>query len=571
LSPLTESCVRTHVMVVALILLPLGSVLAIDLGTSYPLAHAQSNPVPTIQVLSRGYGNNITNLNFVTGTTFTVDVNVTNAGAIMGFDITLDYAISPMITTVLSTSHTEVSLSPGLFDGSGLSTGCTALIIRDRIVFGDPFDTVRVAAVLQSSAAGTCAPVVGTGRLFSVTFTVVGTGATSLDIEQTTMSAKLATLLVGPPPDFASVPNLHVIDAYFRNKPGIAPVAEYSFTPNAPLLGNTVSFDATQSYDPDNATGLGRGVRSYLWVFGDNSRPAQGSQVTHVFTFGPITPASGFFEVRLVIIDVDDGIPVQQATLVHVLPPTIHDVAVSIAIDRFQVNASTPIQISVIVQNRGNRDENVTLNVDFDYKGDTPIANVPQFLLPQNSVSKSFSFTLQTTNLPARAYTITAFAQLVNAIDVNPLDNIAQTSFVVLPNVGKLDVTVDTGSIYFPGDTVVIYTLSQFNGAAISPDSVQLTLFKPDGSNSSLQTTPVSVGLSRATYPISNIGPFGTYALVAKSQKSGFTQGVALATFEVKPNWLSRNGQGIMEAVGAVGMFSTIAVAWQRGYLRKKE
>lgn len=563
----TQSYAKIHVLVLFLILLPLASILTGELGTSYLMAHGQANPIPTVQVVSPGYGNNITDLNLGTGATFRVDVNVSGVGPINAFDITLDYAISSSIQTVLATSRPQVSLSPGIFDGSGLPSGCSALTFKDDVL-GDPIDSVRVAVVLQGAA---CAPGVnGTGRLFSITFTVTGLGTTALDIEQAT-AGHLTQLFAGPPPDFGGIPNLQVSNAYFRNKSGIPPVAKFSFTPKVPVRGDTVNFDATQSFDPDNATLVGRGIRSYLWAFGDNSPPAQGSQVSHLFSFSPTVPASGYFEVRLVVIDFDDGIPVQQSTVVHVVQPAFHDVAVGIATDRVQVNSSIPVHITVTVSNRGNRDENVSLSVEFDYRGTTPIANIPQFLLPQNSPSKSFSFTLQTTNLPARIYTITAFAQIVNGVDVNPSDNIASVSFTVLPNVGKLDVTVDTGSIYFPGDTVAIYVLDQFNGTPLSPDSIQLTLIRPDGSNTNLQTTPVGVGLSKASYTISNIGPFGTYAIVAMSQKTGFTPGASLVTFEVKPGWLSRNGPGIMEAVGAVGMVSTVAIAWQRGYLRKKE
>jgi len=555
---------KIRALVLLIVFLPLASLLTRDLGASYPSAHGQTSPMSRLEVVSPGYGGNITDLNIGPGSIFKVDVNLTNAGPISAFDITLDYAISPMLKTILSTSTSSVTLSPGLFDGAGLPSGCSARLLTIRVV-PDPFDTVRVAALLQ----GGCT-VNGNGRLFSVTFNVIDTGATSLHIEQAA-NGRLQFLVVGPPPNFGNFPDLQVVDAYFRNKPGIPPVAKFSFTPNAPVLGDTVSFDATQSYDPDNATLLGRGIRNYLWVFGDNSPPSLGSQVFHVFSFTPTVPAAGTFEVRLVIIDTDDGIPVQQSTIVHILQPAVHDAAASISLDRIQINASTPIQITVTVYNRGNRDENITLNVSFDYRGQTPIANPPQFLLPQNSSPRSFTFTLQTTNLPPSLYTITASVQLVNAIDVNPSDNMASVSFTVLPNVGKLDVTVDTGSIYFPGDSVVIYLLSQFNGAPVSPDSIQLTLIKPDGSNTSLQATSLSIGLSRATYPISNIGPFGTYAIVARGQKSGFTPGTSLVTFEVKPSWLSRNGPGIMQALGAVVLSAAIAVAWQRGYLRKKD
>ena len=234
---------KIRALVLLIVFLSLASLLARDLGTSYPSAHGQTSPMPTLELVSPDYGGNITDLNIGAGSIFKVDVNLTNAGPISAFDITLDYAISPMLKTILSTSTSSVTLSPGLFDGAGLPSGCSARLLTIRVM-PDPFDTVRVAALLQ----GGCT-VNGNGRLFSVTFNVIDTGATSLHIEQAA-NGRLQFLVVGPPPNFGNVPDLQVVDAYFRNVAGIPPIASFTFSPQKPTVGTTVGFDASKSYDP---------------------------------------------------------------------------------------------------------------------------------------------------------------------------------------------------------------------------------------------------------------------------------------------------------------------------------
>jgi PKD domain-containing protein/Big-like domain-containing protein len=57
----------------------------------------------------------------------------------------------------------------------------------------------------------------------------------------------------------------------------LAPVASFTFSPSAPLVGQVVSFDGSPSSDLDGT------VTSYSWIFGDGSGPAGGVTVTHTY------------------------------------------------------------------------------------------------------------------------------------------------------------------------------------------------------------------------------------------------------------------------------------------------
>ncbi len=69
-----------------------------------------------------------------------------------------------------------------------------------------------------------------------------------------------------------------------------SPVAQFTFSPAAPVVGDTVSFDASASSDPDGS------ISSYAWVFGDGST-GTGQFATHAFS------SSGSFTVTLTVTD----------------------------------------------------------------------------------------------------------------------------------------------------------------------------------------------------------------------------------------------------------------------------
>jgi hypothetical protein len=145
---------------------------------------------------------------------------------------------------------------------------------------------------------------------------------------------------------------------------------------------------------------------------------------SHEFLIAGSVAGSGWFEVRLVVLDSDDGIPAKQTQLIFIDPGIKHDLAVGISADKTQVTQGATLRVTVTVYNVGNRNENATLDVAYDYSGSTTLGHEPLFsLTPQHN--RAFNYTLQTANLPPRTYTVTANAQLktVNATDESPSDN----------------------------------------------------------------------------------------------------------------------------------------------------
>ncbi len=436
---------------------PLGillSILAVSVifimppSVNIPNAHAPA--LPRLEVWNPDLrSSNITSLTlFPQGKQFTVMVNITGAGPITGFDITLNYNITNS-PSVIYAVKTGTELSGGLFDPYQFpaGSGCSILSPHQDIFPGRP---IRFDAVVQ----GDC-PVQGSGILFTINFVVSGVGATSLDIVQTSTSGKLLSTIIGPSPNFPNI-QYQLFDAYFRNAPGIPPVPQFTYKPPTPLVGENVQFNATQSFDPDNSTMAGKGIKQYIWDFGDGTRNDRGSVVSHIFISSATVPASGTFSVKLVVVDVDDNLPQRQIILVTISPGVVHDISVSISLNKPEVNVGDPVAVTVTVSNRGNRDEVANLSVTYDFQGSTTLARESGIVLPRTGLSsKIFNYTLQTGSLPPRTYTIGGLGTIVNATtgavvpDSNPLDNLATVSFTLLgANVGaSISVPVLAGSV----------------------------------------------------------------------------------------------------------------------------
>jgi PKD repeat protein/pimeloyl-ACP methyl ester carboxylesterase len=84
------------------------------------------------------------------------------------------------------------------------------------------------------------------------------------------------------------------------------PVASFMYSPEKPLVGEQITFDASSSYDPDGT------IVKYEWDFGDGNS-AEGKVVTHAYT------EVGNYTVNLTVTD-NDGLTNSLSKVVEVKP-----------------------------------------------------------------------------------------------------------------------------------------------------------------------------------------------------------------------------------------------------------
>jgi len=742
---------------------------------------------PTLSVSGRGYGQNITDTNLAFGSTLNVDVNISNAGPITAFDITLQYAMATQLHSPIQTTRAQVTdqSSGQIFSGNGLPSNCHTVELV-RTVFPDPFDAIRIAM----ATVGPCT-LPGDGILFSAQFNVVGTNATSLDIIRA-KAGRLQELVIGPGPAFTPIPNLRILNADFRNARGAPPVATFDYRPINQTIGNTVTFNATASFDPEAASTSNKGIGRYIWSWGDLDTVVTGSKVVedHEFMFGATVPAAGYFQVRLVVLDIDDNLPARQVQLVYISPQQkVHDLAVNLSTNLYVLRQGELLTLRADIYNRGTQDENASLLLTYNYQGNTTLANETGFKVLLHG-SKTFNYTLETRALPSKVYIFTANIRIMDLTttppteipDTNPGDNTSYLSISLLhalyqhnvavadifsfsfrnivpgeripidvyiinlgvhpenisvaifydshlienrtgvyvpyyfgygstterfiwdttlvapgnytlsataylptdenqtdntrigpvvhifpppivkltPSIGslgttivaqglnfgianpqsnyyapfvtvpvsfddqflgyafirdgtftftfdvphttpgthyvevfdslddvyvrsafkvmplsstppKLSISTPSGLIYFPGDSITLYVSVASEGTPLKSDRLGLLLIKPDGTNVTLSATMVDIGVYKVTYLVPTKNSLGTYVLVVSGHSQGFTDGATLGGFEVKPSWISSNGPKLVGAAGLVGIAAALGIAWQKGFIRKKE
>ena len=95
------------------------------------------------------------------------------------------------------------------------------------------------------------------------------------------------------------------------------PTAAFTFTPTDPLAGQTVSFDASSSSDPDGT------IVNYAWTFGD-STTGSGATTSHVYT------SSGTFNITLIVTDNNGKTGIASASVI-VSPATVAGAHASLA------------------------------------------------------------------------------------------------------------------------------------------------------------------------------------------------------------------------------------------------
>jgi hypothetical protein len=112
------------------------------------------------------------------------------------------------------------------------------------------------------------------------------------------------------------------------------PVADFGYSPEKPVVGQMVTFDASRSYDPDGD------IVSYVWDFGDETA-GTGMTIDHVYS----QPSS--YEVSLTVMDRENS----EDTLIKQIE--VFDVQVDI---NFSIKSG--LGVKVVITNSGGEDAN---------------------------------------------------------------------------------------------------------------------------------------------------------------------------------------------------------------------
>ena len=217
------------------------------------------------------------------------------------------------------------------------------------------------------------------------------------------------------------------ITGFINVVPLVPPVASFTYTPSEPLVGQTVTFNASESYDTDGT------IVSYAWSFGDATSITETDAVTtHVYT------EDETYDVTLTVTD-DDGLTDSTWKTVTVLP--IHDVAVTSVTPSFtEVTIGENLTITVSLKNEGTVAETFTVTV---YSNDTAIDTQTVTNLAADN-SDTLDFVWDTTNADEGDYVIKTEAGPVtgetdtadNTLTSDETVTLKPAPFVIFPYIG---------------------------------------------------------------------------------------------------------------------------------------
>ena len=181
-------------------------------------------------------------------------------------------------------------------------------------------------------------------------------------------------------------PKVATVFEYAPNKP---PVANFTYSPERPIANQTITFDASFSYDPDGT------IVSYEWDFGDGAT-ASGVVVTHVYS------AAGSYTVTLTVTD-DAGAANSTSVLITVLPPPP---SVSVSTDKYEYAAGDTMLINMTLRNPAGEWRHVRFLWRFDvpdYGLQFPIVNARLRLPPSYERTFTLRWRLPAWRLPFNA------------------------------------------------------------------------------------------------------------------------------------------------------------------------
>ncbi len=250
-------------------------------------------------------------------------------------------------------------------------------------------DTIVIGATRLGYVLG----VDGSGVLATIAFRVQIDGETPLYLTQTMLADSRPT----PYPIQHTATN-----GFFSNIAGF-PVAKFSFTPSVALIGETVIFDGSTSFDLDGTIDL------YFWDFGDGSNySATDALASHAYSQG------GVYQVAL---NVTDNEKLNTTAIQEVKVRFANDAAINeVTLSALLVTVGDKVTITVTAMNDGSETASFDVTVYYNILGEphhevAPSQEVSNLAMGQSS---TLSFEWDTTGVEPGDYKIEAVAGTVS-------------------------------------------------------------------------------------------------------------------------------------------------------------
>ena len=138
-------------------------------------------------------------------------------------------------------------------------------------------------------------------------------------------------------------PNVYkdlISDPYFIGAENQPPIASFTYSPENPVVNQTITFNTSSSYDSDGK------ITNYEWDFGDgNITNTTEEKIKHSYS------EAGIYEVTLTVTD-DEGATNSTTKIITVMPA---QPSVSISTDKYEYTAGDVMLINITIKNPSER------------------------------------------------------------------------------------------------------------------------------------------------------------------------------------------------------------------------
>jgi len=424
-----------------------------------------------------------------------------------------------------------------------------------------------------------------------------------------------------------SVGNSQELDLYVENK-APPPVALFEYSPSIPIAGEPVSFDGSDSYDPNS------GEVSYSWDFGDGTSASETDPfISYVYTepgtfIATLTVTNDLGQTgktqRTIKVKVKSTISVSanpnpvimgsSTTISGLILPERTGAVVTIQwrlhpwhdwtfLAFVTTNQNGEYQLVWTPQEVGSIEINASwAGDDITLQAETTMALIVALPSPKIEIDPTSGLvgTKVTVKGHDFAYATSVYLtfddQLLGIIfpdqdgrfnatlsvllsEVGPhtlkataiayytTELVAEATFIVV-EATLLDVDVDVGSIYFKQETAEFFVQTTLKGALTNATLLKATLYLPDGATQTLQFQQIATGLYRIRYEIAGKGSMtGSYTLTVEAtyvEEYLTAEGTAIKTFTVKPTWERELPKIGALSLACVGLISAAIILWQK-------
>ena len=283
-----------------------------------------------------------------------------------------------------------------------------------------------------------------------------------------------------------------LLDGYYGPQP---PHAEFTYTPSAPRVGDTVTFNASASYDPD-----GGDLVSYAWDFGDETT-GTGNITTYAYA------DAGIYTVTLNVTD-DEGLWATGSQNITIYGPPV----ASFTLLPSQPAVGEPVTFNASASS--DPDGGTIVSYDWDFGDGVTLAEADPITTHIYTLDANYTVTLSVTDDEEETNATTDEVTVSRAMR------------------SLLDVTMDVGSIYFSGELAEFYVGTSFIGEPVDAE-VTATVYYSNGTvheDLSGFVERIVAGVYRVPYPIPLNAANGTYVLVVNASFST-ARGFSLKAF----------------------------------------